>query len=123
MVDGFNSVPLHDGTIAFVEEVARQVEATLTDLRLILLGWKGMLPEDAEDLAVREKVLPISDQHLTTFFERVHRQRSPALGEADLAKLVAQSIAKVKRAVKPDVIRVNVALGDAVSREWADLKG
>ena len=121
MLDGFNSVPIHDGTIAFVEEVSRHVEATLTDLRLILLGWKGVLPEDAEDLALRETVTAISDQNLKDFFRRVHKQRTPALSEEDLAKAVAKSLANVKRAVHPDAPLINVALGDAVAQEWSEL--
>jgi hypothetical protein len=122
MLDGFNSVPVHDGTIAFVEEVSRHVEATLTDVRLILLGWKGVLPEDAEDLALRETVMAISDQSLKDFFQRVHKQRAPALSDSDLAKAVAQSVANVKRAVQPGIARINVALGDAVAHEWSQLK-
>jgi hypothetical protein len=123
MIDGFNAVPLHDGTIAFIEEVARQVEATLIDIRLILLGWKGLLPEDAEDLAIRDTCMPIPDDELKNFFERLHKELSPVLAEGDLARRVAQSIANVKRAVPPGCPTFNAVLGDAVAHEWAVLRG
>lgn len=119
MFDGFNTVPLHDGTLAFIEQFASLVESARTDLRVILIGWKGSLPPDAEDLAVRDVCRAFTDDDVKDFFEKVHRLRAPGLDDENLAKKVAESVANVKRAVAQAAAFPNQALGDAVASEWA----
>jgi hypothetical protein len=121
MFDGFNSVPLHDGTIAFIEQFAGIVESSLPDVHVVLIGWRGTLSSDAEALAERDVCQVMSDEDIKDFFERVHKARSPALGNDEIAKKVAQSFANVKRAVQAGATVTNAVLGDAVSREWSAL--
>jgi hypothetical protein len=126
VMDGFNAVPVHEGTIAFVQELARQVEGALSVIRLILLDWTRELPEDAEVIALRETVTPFSDDDLKDFFERVHRARAANApqgepGEEELARRVAQSVANIKQAVPSGDAAINELLGSAVAREWERL--
>ena len=121
MFDGFNSVPLHDGTIAFIEQFAGIVESSLQDVHVVLLGWKGTLSSDAEALAERDVCQVMSDDDIKDFFERVYKSRSPGLSDAEIAKNAAQSFANVKRAVQAGASLTNTLLGDAVLREWSSL--
>jgi hypothetical protein len=121
MFDGFNSVPLHDGTIAFIEQFAGVVESSLQDVHVVLIGWKGTLSSDAEALAEREVCQVMADDDIKDFFERMHKLRSPALSDEEIAKKAAQSFANVKRALQAGAKLTNSTLGDAVSREWAAL--
>jgi hypothetical protein len=121
MFDGFNAVPLHDGTIAFIEQFATLVESARTDLRVILIGWKGTLPPDAEDLAVRDVCRAMTEDDVKDFFEPVHRQRLPGVTDEALARAVAESVANVKQAAARGAAYPNKALGDAVASEWARL--
>lgn len=95
VIDAFNSVPLTQATFDIIKQIALRINETLTNLRLVLIGYNETLPGPALPHVEEESIEPIGPQHLLDFFNNAYQQMQIPLDAGRLEDTVQRVLEQV----------------------------
>ncbi len=90
VIDGFGSVVLPQPTLDLIKGLAVRVNGSLTQFRLILLGYGDDFPPDVLRFVIQECIGPIGVGELSEFFGRAYEQLQIPATEDELAEAVTR---------------------------------
>ncbi len=118
VIDALNSVLLAQPTFDLIKELAHRINVSLTQLRLVLLGYSDSLPPAVLPHVEEEQISAIGEKELIDFFFRAYQQLSVSFDEDRVADAVARVLDQLDPS-QPDFL---VQLGPRASEELARAK-
>lgn len=113
VIDEFNKVAVSQQAADFFKELATRVSTTLTNVRLVLLGYNDTLPTNVEPGVIREQVGYLAEDDLKIYFAELYR----IIGRPDDAGGIAESFARVRSKLSQQDLAVLRELGQALAQE------
>jgi hypothetical protein len=113
VIDEFNKVPVSQQAADFFKELATRVSTTLTNVRLVLLGYNDTLSTNVEPGVIREQVGYLGEEDLKIYFAELYR----LIGRPDDAEGIAESLARVKGKLMQQDLTALRELGQALAQE------
>jgi hypothetical protein len=116
VVDSFNVVLLPPQTQDLLKELANRINAALSNVRMILLGYGGTFHPAVTPTVEHEAVRLFGEPELAEFFARAFRERGIPFDDDKVADSVIRVLDGLDRAQPDFVARV----GTLVARELVD---
>jgi hypothetical protein len=117
VIDEFNKVPVSQQAGDLFKELATRVSTTLTNVRLVLLGYNDTLSTNVEPGVIREQVGYLLENDLKVYFAELYR----IIGRPDDAQGIAESFARVRSKLTQQDLAVLRDLGRALGQESRDV--
>jgi hypothetical protein len=115
VIDSFNNVPLEQAAFDLVKELARRINVTLTNFRLVLIGYTESLPSTVLPIVAEDTIIPIDENHLIEFFYVAYKQSRKDPDE----EAVFESVQRLFDQVQPGEPDFLERLGPLASEELA----
>jgi hypothetical protein len=107
LIDSFHLVLLPAETMGLIKEIARRINQTLTNMRIVLLGYPESFQHPISPNVTEETVKLISEHELADFFARAYSERNMPCNEDKVARKVLAVFDAID-ATRPDfVIQIN----------------
>ena len=113
VIDSFNNVPLEQSAFDLIKELARRINFTLPNFRLLLLGYTESLPQSVLPHVAEESIEPICETHLIEFFYQAYQQSRMPLDE----QKVVDAVQRLFNQLDPNQPDFLERLGPLVSEE------
>jgi hypothetical protein len=98
-----------------VKELARRINVTLTNFRLVLIGYTESLPSTVLPIVAEDTIIPIDENHLIEFFYVAYKQSRKDPDE----EAVFESVQRLFDQVQPGEPDFLERLGPLASEELA----
>lgn len=115
VIDGFNNIALNQSALDLVKELAKRINITLANFRLVLIGYSDSFPIEVLPHVVEEEISNIGTQDLAEFFNNAFSERGLIYSENDVVDAVTAVLTQVDKA-QPEYLQM---LSNAASRELA----
>ena len=113
VIDEFNKVPVSQQAADLFKELATRVSTTLTNVRLVLLGYSETLPTNVEPGVIREQVGYLVEDDVKLYFAELYR----TIGRPDDVEGIAGSFARVRDKLRQQDLAALRELGQALAQE------
>jgi Effector-associated domain 1 len=96
VLDGFRKKTALPEMVDFIEKLAVLVERSVTRLRLVLLNYTQLLPDNIDSVVGRDRIEPIGRSDLESFFQQISRERAQPYDDEELRNVIDEILTQVE---------------------------